>query len=386
MSENIERMRNTILIILLAAVFSAFAVPVSDKTPQVRYVERYSAMAVEEMYRSGVPASITLAQGLLESRYGLSELATKGNNHFGIKCHNNWQGGKVYHDDDAKGECFRKYDSPEESFRDHSDFLRYRDRYKFLFDLEVNDYKGWAHGLKKAGYATDPAYPAKLIKLIEDYKLYKYDVAPSDYGNYEVNDVEEYVVKEKPAPKKAEKHAARKEDKHNDKKKDSKKDNKKDRKERSQKDDAPAPRVIPESPTKAEAVKVLEKAPDGEFSFSLSRQMYSLNGVPFVYASSGDTYASLAKTFDLFPKEILKFNDLSPVTDMNTKLQPGTLVYVQAKKKMAAKGIEKHVIEADDTLRGIAQRYGVKLESIYKMNAFDGTYVPREGDIIKLRD
>ena len=378
-------MRNTILIILLAAVLSAFAVPVSEKTPQVRYVEKYASLAVDEMYRSGVPASITLAQGLLESRYGLSELATKGNNHFGIKCHNNWQGGKVYHDDDKKGECFRKYDSPEESFRDHSDFLRYRDRYKFLFDLEVNDYRGWVHGLKKAGYATDPAYPAKLIKLIEDYKLYKYDVAPSDYGNYDSDDVEEYVVKEKPASKKAEKHekpAGKKEDKHTDKKK----DNKKDKKSKSQKTEAPAPRVIPESPAKAEAVKVIEKAPDGEFSFSLSRQMYSLNGVPFVYAASGDTYASLAKTFDLFPKEILKFNDLSLTTDMNARLQPGTLVYVQAKKKMAAKGIEKHVIEADDTLRGIAQRYGVKLESIYKMNAFDSSYVPREGDIIKLRD
>lgn len=378
-------MRKTILIILLAAVFTAFAVPVSDKTPQVRYVEKYAALAVDEMYRSGVPASITLAQGLLESRYGLSELATEGNNHFGIKCHNNWQGGKVYHDDDKKGECFRKYDSPEESFRDHSDFLRYRDRYKFLFDLEVNDYKGWAHGLKKAGYATDPAYPAKLIKLIEDYKLYKYDVAPSDYGNYDSDDVEEYVVKEKPASKKAEKHekaAGKKEDKQADRKK----DNKKDKKSKSHKAEAPAPRVIPDSPAKAEAVKVIEKAPDGEFSFSLSRQMYSLNGVPFVYAASGDTYASLAKTFDLFPKEILKFNDLSLTTDMNASLQPGTLVYVQAKKKMAAKGIEKHVIEADDTLRGIAQRYGVKLESIYKMNAFDSSYLPREGDIIKLRD
>lgn len=381
-------LKNIILTLALPLIIGlavSFTSPDRSSTPQVIYVEKYAALAIDEMYRSGVPASITLAQGLLESRYGLSELATKGNNHFGIKCHNNWQGGKVYHDDDAKGECFRKYDSPEESFRDHSDFLRYRDRYKFLFDLEVNDYKGWAHGLKKAGYATDPAYPAKLIKLIEDYKLYKFDVAPSDYGNYEVNDVEVYVVKEKPASKKAETHAkaaGKKEDRHADRKK----DNKKDRKAKSQKTEAPAPREIPESPTKAEAVKVLDKAPDGEFSFSLSRQMYSLNGVPFVYAASGDTYASLAKTFDLFPKEILKFNDLSLTTDMNTRLQTGTLVYVQAKKKMAAKGIEKHVIEADDTLRGIAQRYGVKLESIYKMNAFDSSYVPREGDIIKLRD
>ena len=113
----------------------------NDKSPQERYIERYSALAVEEMYRSGIPASITLAQGLLESRYGLSELAVDGNNHFGIKCHN-WSGGKMYYDDDRKGECFRKYPSPEDSFRDHSDFLRYRDRYKFLFDLDPTDYKG----------------------------------------------------------------------------------------------------------------------------------------------------------------------------------------------------------------------------------------------------
>ena len=128
-------------------------------TPQQSYIEKYSSLAVEEMYRTGVPASITLAQGLLESGNGQSRLAVKGNNHFGIKCHNTWTGAKVYHDDDRKGECFRKYDSPEESFRDHSDFLRYRDRYKFLFDLELTDYRSWAYGLKTAGYATDPKYP-----------------------------------------------------------------------------------------------------------------------------------------------------------------------------------------------------------------------------------
>ena len=188
-----KMLKRSLFIAIFTIALTAFANPSADKSPQTRYVEKYSLLAVDEMYRSGVPASITLAQGLLESRYGLSELATTGNNHFGIKCHNDWQGGKVYHDDDRKGECFRKYDSPEQSFRDHSDFLRYRDRYKFLFDLEVNDYKGWAYGLKKAGYATDPAYPAKLIKLIEDYRLYMYDIAPSDYGSYEADDVEDYA-------------------------------------------------------------------------------------------------------------------------------------------------------------------------------------------------
>ena len=164
-------MKRTVTIFLMictVALSAAVPGPDSEKSPQTIYIERYAELAVEEMYRSGVPASITLAQGLLESQYGQSELTIKGNNHFGIKCHN-WNGPTIYHDDDKKGECFRKYDSPEESFRDHSDFLRYRDRYRFLFDLEPTDYQGWAHGLRKAGYDTDPAYPQKLIRLIEAY-------------------------------------------------------------------------------------------------------------------------------------------------------------------------------------------------------------------------
>ena len=371
---------------IVAAAFVSFVCNVliasdNTKSPQQQYIYKYSALAIEEMYRSGVPASITLAQGLLESRYGLSALAVDGNNHFGIKCHN-WAGRKMYHDDDKKGECFRKYDSPEESFRDHSDFLRYRDRYKFLFDLEVNDYEGWAHGLKKAGYATDPAYPTKLIKLIKDYELYKYDVAPSDYGSFELDDVEEYVFVEKKTAEK--KHQAEKHPADHDKAKKAKKKEKAH--EKNHEKEKEKPRHIPESPIKAETVKLIEKKPDGEFSFNLTRQMYSQNGVPFVYSTNGETYASIAKTFGLFPKEVLKFNDLESTTPLDMKLKPGTIVYVQAKKKEAAKGIEKHVIESDDTLRGIAQRYGVKLDKIYKMNAFDATYVPKEGDIIKLRN
>ena len=159
------------LLLLVSMLVSA--VPESS-TPQKKYISQYAETAVREMYRSGVPASITLAQGLLESRYGQSPLAKEGNNHFGIKCHD-WTGKKMYHDDDKRGECFRVYKSADESFRDHSDFLRYRDRYKSLFDNEITDYKAWAYGLKKAGYATDPAYPAKLIKIIEDYHLYDYD-------------------------------------------------------------------------------------------------------------------------------------------------------------------------------------------------------------------
>lgn len=318
-------------------------------TPQQRYVDRYARLAVEEMYRSGVPASITLAQGLLESGYGLSELAVKGNNHFGIKCHNSWTGAKMYHDDDSKGECFRKYDSVEESFRDHSDFLRYRDRYKFLFDLETADYKSWAHGLKKAGYATDPSYPAKLISIIENYELYRYDTGlPSGETAADISD--QYAGKTKPT--------------------------RNDRKHKKDKET-----VVPQSPHMIEQVQPYDKSSLERFHFSLTRQLYSQNGVPFVYAIAGETYKTIAALYDLFPAEILKFNDASE----DSELLPGTVVYLQAKKKKTPKGLDKHVIDGKESLRDIAQRYGVKLSTLIKINDLPSDYNLKEGDIIKLR-
>jgi len=139
------------------------------------YISRYAGMAVEQMKQYGIPASITLAQGLLESDAGRSSLATKCNNHFGIKCHSDWTGRKIYHDDDARQECFRCYSNADESFRDHSLFLVNGSRYKSLFKLGPTDYKGWARGLKAAGYATSPTYADKLIELIERYGLDSYD-------------------------------------------------------------------------------------------------------------------------------------------------------------------------------------------------------------------
>lgn len=144
------------------------------KTGVEGYIETYVEIAQEEMRQYGIPASITLAQGILESGAGNGELVRKANNHFGIKCHD-WKGAKVYHDDDEKGECFRKYSLAKFSFRDHSLFLSNRGRYSNLFKLPKDDYKGWAKGLKAAGYATDRKYPDKLISLIERYKLYQYD-------------------------------------------------------------------------------------------------------------------------------------------------------------------------------------------------------------------
>lgn len=139
------------------------------------YVTTFSPVACEEMKIYDIPASITLAQGILESGMGDSRLALAANNHFGIKCHSEWGGKRIYHDDDEKGECFRVYKDPRTSYRDHSLFLTSRPRYNFLFDLKMDDYKGWAKGLKKAGYATDPKYPDKLISLIERYRLGRFD-------------------------------------------------------------------------------------------------------------------------------------------------------------------------------------------------------------------
>jgi LysM repeat protein len=147
----------------------------SEKMTRTRYFDAYKEMAIHEMYRSGVPASITLAQGALESGDGNSRLARSGNNHFGIKCHEDWNGRKIYEDDDDKNECFRKYKSVEDSYRDHSDYLKAKTRYAFLFDLNITDYKGWARGLKKAGYATSSTYAQSLIDIIEEFGLQQYD-------------------------------------------------------------------------------------------------------------------------------------------------------------------------------------------------------------------
>ncbi|MCD6543867.1 MAG: glucosaminidase domain-containing protein, partial [Flavobacteriaceae bacterium] len=158
------------------------------------YVNRYKHIAIEDMEEYKIPASITLAQGILESGSGKSHLALKSNNHFGIKCHKDWKGEKVKHDDDRRRECFRKYNHPEESFDDHSKFLTSRGRYAPLFKLREDDYKAWAKGLKKAGYATDRKYPKKLIVIIEDYQLYEYDHLVLTYHKKKRNRHKEYEV------------------------------------------------------------------------------------------------------------------------------------------------------------------------------------------------
>lgn len=171
---------------LVIALFFVLFTPVAHAQRRVKlyedYISQYNRIATEHMDKYGIPASITLAQGILESGAGVGELAVKSNNHFGIKCHNSWSGPRIYHDDDRLNDCFRKYERVEDSYKDHSEFLTKGIRYKELFNLPKNDFRAWARGLQKSGYATDVAYANKLIKIIEDYELFRFDDS-----NYEAN-------------------------------------------------------------------------------------------------------------------------------------------------------------------------------------------------------
>ena len=332
-------MKKVIIAVSLVAAVAVAALAGPAGTPQERYIAKYSPIAVNEMYRTGVPASITLAQGLIESGYGMSPLAINGNNHFGIKCHRGWTGRTLKADDDRRGECFRAYDSAEESFRDHSDFLRYRDRYKFLFDFNTTDYKSWAYGLKQAGYATDPSYASKLIKCIEDNDLTRFD-------RMTVSETLSAGDDEAVAPETAEGD------------------------------------VIPASPLKIEAGERVGGETGEQYRFSLTRQLYSRNGVPFVYAVEGETYRSIARDYHLFLKEILRFNDL-PAEET---LAPGTVVYVQAKKAKTRPGLEKYIVGSDgESFHAICQRFAVQEKAIAKLNGLSADYEPQEGDELLLR-
>ena len=309
----------TVLSALLLCAGTAWG----QKMTRAQYIEKYADIAVREMKATGIPASITLAQGCLESGNGNSTLATKANNHFGIKCHNNWKGKTIRHDDETRNECFRSYPSADESFRDHSDFLRYRDRYAFLFDLEPTDYKGWAYGLQKAGYATAKTYAASLIQIIEENELYRYD-----------------------------------------------------------KLDAVARKELPPTPMEAEKSAVFKPLPGHKFyTASLSREIRTTNGVPWIKARKGDTYASLAKEYNLFTLELLHFNDRT----RQVPLYEGEVVYLEAKKRESARNLDKHVVEEGETMRDLAQRYAVKMKKLYQYNHLRPGAQPEPGTILLLR-
>ncbi len=300
------------------------------------YIEKYKDIAMREMQEYKIPASITLAQGILESGNGNSELAKKSNNHFGIKCHKDWKGKRTYHDDDAKGECFRVYNSPEDSYRDHSKFLANGQRYAFLFDLKITDYKGWAKGLKKAGYATLPVYANILIKYIEDYNLTQYD---------------QMVVKGKFKYK---------------------------AKDKGQKAKDKGQKVVESSlvyvPYKITDSEVVDKTSD-------ERYIRENNGVKFIYANEGESVYELAEMLGLYDYQLIKYNNLGK----RTVLKDNEIIYIEPKKNKAMRRYKYHTIQKGETLSHVSRLYAVKLKSIFKMNDMDENTILHVGDNIRLR-
>ncbi len=315
---------------LTAVLLLLAALPGYSQQQQTReeYIEKYKDAAIQSMKTHGIPASITLAQGCLESADGNSDLAVRANNHFGIKCHNDWKGPTYYKKGDDRGRsCYRKYRNPSESFKDHSDFLRYGQRYAFLFDLQITDYKGWSHGLKKAGYATDPQYAQKLIKIIEDYRLYRFDQ-------------EIYAKAEK------------------------------------------KPDLLPPSPSQLQQVMELNPAKNSLlYKYSRNRVIYKRNGVPYILAGDLDTYKSIADEYNLFTGELLRFNDLKKPVE----LAPGTVVYLQRKKAKAQRHMEIHIAVEGDTYYDISQKYAVRLKKLFKYNGYKDGDILHVGDEIFLR-
>ena len=310
----------------------------ASTTYAMDYVNRYSGLAVSEMRRTGIPASITLAQGMLESNYGRSTLATKGNNHFGIKCHSDWKGKKIYHDDNRKGECFRSYPTAEDSYRDHSDFLTTGSRYKDLFKLSSTDYKGWAHGLKKAGYATDPKYATLLISKIEDYGLHAYDTGSTIPASAQASgtpDLKQTTDQQPATPVQKTADTA----------------------------------LIAPARKSTDVVQTLpeDQTPIKVISLNTGRKVMENNGVQYIIAGEGDTFKSVAEEYQLLALEVSRYNDLPP----EAPLKPGQFIYLQPKRSKAAEGNPIHIVKAGETMYILSQKYAVKLSSLYKMNVME---------------
>lgn len=310
---------------LVAVAQSTNPEPPFDKLTREQYIDRYAPFAVKEMLISGVPASITLSQGILESGDGNSVLAREANNHFGIKCHGMWDGQKYYMDDDAKNECFRVYASVFDSYRDHSEFLSTRERYSDLFKLKPTDYKGWAHGLKEAGYATNPKYPALLIKIIEENGLHRYDLmkTPPD------SDPEKGKIREKGRKNQNEKHNS-------------------------------------ENPNEA--------------IVSTGRQMYLRNDIRYVRIEEGDTYKNLERMLHVREWQVLKYND----KPKGSELIPGELIYLQPKRNRSWTE-DYHLVKEGESMRWISQEYGVKLSKLFKYNELSPGEEPVVGQRVWLR-
>lgn len=286
------------------------------------YIETYKQTAIYNMLNYKIPASITLAQGILESANGNSDLAINANNHFGIKCHKNWKGKSYFKDDDEKNECFRVYENASESFKDHSDFLRSRERYAFLFFFNISDYKSWAYGLKEAGYATNPKYPELIIKIIEDHKLFNIDNECINSPLMAKTDINEIGFKN----------------------------------------------AIDDSDD-FEAITIGNN----------NRKIYLNNRVQFIFAKKGDTFFSIAGDFEVKPNEIIRYNDF----DKNYSIKPGERIYIKPKRRRGY--AEYHLVRKNETMLQISQLYGIKLRLLYKKNRMKEGTKPDTGQKLWLK-
>lgn len=305
-------MKKIALIFLLMLIMLPAGAQMKWNSRYQAYIDQYRDLAIEEMLKYKIPASITLAQGLFESGAGNSELARKGNNHFGIKCHG-WKGMTTYHDDDARQECFRAYKNVYESYEDHSRFLANGRRYQSLFTLKLTDYKGWARGLKACGYATNPAYAQRLIDIIELYKLYQYDTAKT-YDRFMAN----HSSKDRPAT-----------------------------------------------------------------AGSSLHPIHRYNKNYYLKVRKGDTFRTIAKEIGISYRKLAKYNERGK----NDKLVEGEIIYLAKKQSRAEKTYKKrpHRVKAGESMYSIAQFYGIKLKSLYKMNHLDADYQLKVGDLLRVR-
>jgi LysM repeat protein len=295
----------------------------------INYIHKYRDIAIAEMHRTGVPAAIKLAQGIHETTAGTSDLVKRSNNHFGIKCKSNWTGESVSHTDDAPNECFRKYNDPTQSYRDHSDFLKSSSRYAALFNLDPIDYAGWAHGLKKAGYATNPKYPQIIIKLIETYQLQDYTLIALG----KMSPKEEMLA-----------NTGTEVDK---------------------KEVVPAASIEPEIITDP-----VKQFPSGEFK---------INDTKVVYVKSGTPVLTIAHQYNVPLSRIFEFNEM----EETESLQKDQLIYLQRKRKTGDN--EFHTVKRGETLHDISQQEAIRMESLLEYNHLQTYMKPAAGEQLFLR-
>lgn len=321
------RLKLFLLVGILVGIYYMVSGGPQQRNSRQDYIDVFAKFAIQEMNEYHIPASITMAQACLESGDGNSPLALEANNHFGIKCNSSWSGPNIKQDDEVRNECFRKYNNALESFRDHSKFLTGGMRYQFLFDYNIKDYKKWAYGLKKAGYATDPQYPERLLKIIDEYQLYKLDEYYNSTTVY----------------------------------------------------------VRPERFGRSSKQMTKQRGNRGIDDFSidpyLTRNVEKRNGSKAFFARQGDTYEKIATEFSLKVWEIYKYNDV----EKGDRPEYGSIVYLQGKRGSAPRGNDFHILKQGESLWSVAQWYGVRLNALYRKNRLKRDEQPKPGQQISLR-